>query len=250
MKHPIAHRRLLALLAAALIAASPSPAPAETVSFETDDGYTIVGELQPARPEAPAAILLHQYRTDRSTWAPLVPRLRAAGWTVLAIDQRTHGESTRRGDETVRVADIHSNEFGPIVREGPRDVAAARAFLARRGLGAGGLALVGASYGCSVSLLAAQAQPDVDAIVLLSPGVRYFRVPVTQAAAGFPGALLAVGAEDDHRRHRDARALVDAHSGRERLVVYPTGGHGTALLTTRPEVVDVIVEFLGAALSP
>ena len=49
------------------------------------------------------------YRSNRRAWAPLVPELVAAGFTVLAIDQRAHGESQERHGEKVSVASIPSS---------------------------------------------------------------------------------------------------------------------------------------------
>ena len=149
----------LALLALGLALASGAQAREPVsfpVSFETEDGFVLHGNLvSGGSTESPVAILLHMYRQDRSSWQPLVPALTARGVTVLAIDQRTHGQSTRQGEKDVRVADLPRGAFGDVVRAGPKDVAAARTFLLKRGFLADRLALVGASYGCSVALLSA-----------------------------------------------------------------------------------------------
>ncbi len=235
----------IAVLAGLTLAA---PASTEQVRFATSDGFSLVGDLHANEPQAPALILLHMYRSDRSAWAPLVPRLRAAGFTVLALDQRAHGESTRQGNKIVRVQAIERGGFGEFVRAGVRDVAAARDLLASRGLGSGGIALLGASYGCSVSLLATADRAGVAAAVLLSPGASYFGVDVMPAARGFAGKLLAVAAEDDPGSARSTRAIALAHAGAEQPILYPSGGHGTRLFGSRPQVMDAIVEFLSRAL--
>jgi esterase len=48
-------------------------------------------------PGAPPLVLLHGLRSDRSTWAGTAPELVAAGYRVLAFDQRGHGESVHTG---------------------------------------------------------------------------------------------------------------------------------------------------------
>jgi esterase len=48
-------------------------------------------------PVAPPLVLLHGLRSDRSTWAGTAQELAAAGYRVLAPDQRGHGESARAG---------------------------------------------------------------------------------------------------------------------------------------------------------
>jgi len=243
--------RAFRLFVAALLASLGGAAPAawaERVSFRTEDGFTLVGDLRPGAPEAPSVILLHMYSSNRGAWAPLVPKLRDAGFTVLAFDQRGHGESTSRIGGELRVAEIPRDEFGAVLRNGVRDVAAAKALLAERGLGRGGLALVGASYGCSVALLASQALPGIGAVALLSPGAAYFGVDVLPAARAFRGPLLGVAAEDDPASARGVRAIVAAHPDPDELVVYPSGGHGTRLFGPRPDLAARVVEFLARSL--
>jgi pimeloyl-ACP methyl ester carboxylesterase len=250
--------RLVALWLSLLLALPLAAGAGETrrqlslpVSFETSDGFVLKGELTSAADaKAPVAILLHMYRSDRSAWAPLVPDLVAAGFTVLAIDQRTHGESQERHGETVNVATIPRAAFGEVVRAGVRDVKAAVGYLARQGIATDRLVLVGASYGCSVSLLSAEEVEGVQALVLLSPGTNYFGVDVLEAASSFPGPLLAVAAEDDRNAVESARIITARHRGTDDLEIYRSGGHGTRLFGPRPPVKRRIVEFAKKAVEP
>jgi pimeloyl-ACP methyl ester carboxylesterase len=219
------------------------------VSFETSDGFVLKGDLTSASDaNAPIAVLLHMYRSNRSAWAPLVPELVGAGFTVLAIDQRAHGESTQRNGERVEVASVPRDQFAAFVRAGVHDVEAARAYLARQGLATDRILLVGASYGCSVALLSAQKIEGVGALVLLSPGTDYFGVDVVAAAQGFSGPMLAVAALDDRPAAESARTLVARHAGEDDLEIYASGGHGTQLFRPHPELKPRIVEFAEKAL--
>jgi pimeloyl-ACP methyl ester carboxylesterase len=223
------------------------------VEFQTGDGFAIHADLlRAADPSAPVAVLLHMYHSNRAAWTPLVPDLAAAGFTILAIDQRAHGRSTTRtgpdGDSTVTVSEIPRTAFGEVVRAGVKDVVAARSFLAAQGLTTDRIALVGASYGCSVSLLSATTIDGVRAVVLLSPGTAYFGVNVVDQARRFSGSLLAVAADDDPQAAAAARRLVEVHGGNDNLIVYPSGGHGTRLFGPRPDLRKRIVEFLTEAM--
>jgi hypothetical protein len=89
----------------------PAPLPGaeanvpDAVDFESSDGVLLHADLwRTGDPEAPAVVLVHQARSDRSEWASFVSELRARapGLTVLALDLRGHGASTRAGDATVR----------------------------------------------------------------------------------------------------------------------------------------------------
>jgi pimeloyl-ACP methyl ester carboxylesterase len=219
------------------------------VSFETSDGFVLKADLTSAADtQAPVAILLHMYRSDRSAWTPLVPDLVAAGFTVLAIDQRAHGESKERRGEMVNVAAIPRAAFGEVVRAGVRDVKAAVDYLAKQGLATDRLVLIGASYGCSVSILSAKKVEGVRALVLLSPGTNYFGVDVLEAASRFPGPLLAIAAEDDRQAAESARIIATRHRGPDDLEIYRSGGHGTRLFGPQPRVKQRIVEFAKKAV--
>jgi pimeloyl-ACP methyl ester carboxylesterase len=220
----------------------------EEVQFATDDGFTIHADLTRAESEeAPVAILLHMYRSDRHAWKRLTPKLTAAGFHVLALDQRTHGDSTRRGEETIRVEDIPRPRFGAVVRKGVLDVVAGYRFLQKQGLSTENVAMIGASYGCTVSLLAARDLPGINALVLLSPGALYFGVSVLEVVRFYSMPMLVVAAEDDRDAADNARALTEAHKGKKELVVYPSGGHGTRLFDSHPEIIDSMLTFLSSA---
>jgi len=221
------------------------------VSFETSDGFVLEGDLtSSADTSAPIAILLHMYRSDRGAWAPLVPELVEAGFTVLAIDQRAHGESKQQRGRRVDVATIPQTRFGKLVRNGVRDVDAAVRYLARQGMDTDRIVLIGASYGCSVSLLSAEHLEGVRALVLLSPGANYFGVDVLGAASSFPGPLLIVAAEDDRDSVENARVIAARHRGAGDLEIYSSGGHGTRLFDRRPQLKQRIVEFVVKAVEP
>lgn len=242
-----------ALLVLANLARAAGP---ESAAFETSDGFTLKADLWRATdPKAPVAILLHQFNLDRRSFSALVPALQQQGFTVLALDQRGQGESTSQrtpgGDRAVRIQELPRARVGPLVKAGPADVAAALGFLERHGMATDRVVLVGASYGCTVSLLTTERDKRVRAVALLSPGTDYFGVDALPAASAFHGAFFAVAAEDDpvQSAPASARALVAAHDGPERLLIQPTGGHGVALLDTHPELAAQISAFLAQAVA-
>jgi len=66
------------------------------ISFETDDGVTVYGEVYKAADapmSAPVILLFHQGASNgRAEYEPLVPRLIEAGYHAIAIDQRRGGD--------------------------------------------------------------------------------------------------------------------------------------------------------------
>lgn len=223
------------LLLAPLAAAQPAQAPVEAVRFESEDGWKLHADYAPAKDAgAPVVILLHQYRAQRGTWRKVLGALQAAGLHALAIDQRAHGESTHKGEEQLQVAKVPRGEFAELVRQGPRDVAAGLAFLRKRGLAAKRVLLVGASYGCSVSILSSAQLPEVKGLALLSPGKAYFGVDVAAPLGKFNGRVMIAVAQGDGC-YRDFHPLRKATLVPSLLVVKGRE-HGTRLLGKPLEV--------------
>lgn len=147
----------------------------EEVTFPATDGLVIHATLwQGARPDVPAIVLVHQLSRDRTEWRPLVARLLApTALTVLALDLRGHGASTRRPDG----GEIDWRSMTPADWVGvERDVAGALRFLesgAGRSLRPARLAIAGSSIGSSAAIRAAASDPRVAGVAALSPGRAY-----------------------------------------------------------------------------
>jgi pimeloyl-ACP methyl ester carboxylesterase len=94
-----------AILAAALTVAAHAKAPSrETITFASAGDVTVYGDVhRPAGAEAaPLIILFHQARSNaRGEYGAVIPRLVAAGYNVLAIDQRSGGSHFGAANRTV-----------------------------------------------------------------------------------------------------------------------------------------------------
>jgi dienelactone hydrolase len=95
-------RTLLALsllLAAPACNAKPAPsnqvdvalAPSEAVTLKAADGVTVYGRLYKAEKPKALILLFHQAGSSKDEYATIAPRLVAAGFSALAIDQRAGG---------------------------------------------------------------------------------------------------------------------------------------------------------------
>jgi pimeloyl-ACP methyl ester carboxylesterase len=243
-------RRRLSLLAAMLVAAAgcgggdqPSPdharatptasaAPAtaseticgqpaagvKAVRFRTGDGVTLSGAVVGSGPVG--AVLIHEYPLDYCGWLPYARYLARHGVRTLMFDLRCFGRSACPGGRGHVVA----------------DVAAAMAELRRHG--ARRIAVVGASMGGAIAVVAA-ARLHPAAVVNLSgerttagltPGI------TVNAGAAAPGvtapALFVVARGDRYVPVADMRAVARrAQSTTKRLIVLPPiAGHGWNLL--------------------
>lgn len=236
----------------------------EAVQFESPDGVVLHGSLwRTGDPAAPAVVFVHQARSDRTEWAGVIERLHrlVPGLTVLAFDLRGHGASTRVGDRTLRWKELQGGDHPGLRRWASctDDVQAAVAFLRGRvhGTVPRAIGLVGSSVGAT-SVIRAAANDGVvgpggiAAVVVLSPGMNYFSVPIEGAAETLKmrrTPVLAVGARDDPNdvvgtMEHLQRILAD----QLQVLLFDDGGHGVAVAAAHPEVAGTIGAFLKARL--
>src|SRR3954454_16527526 len=188
----------------------PSPA----IRFRTSDGVMLSGAVAGAGPVG--AVLIHEYPLDLCGWWPYARYLAGHGVHVLLFDLRCFGRSGcghGRGHATT-------------------DVAAAMAELRRRG--ARRIALVGASMGGTIAVVAAARLHPAAMVDLsgerdttgLTPGID---ADAGAAAHGVTApALFAVARGDRYVPVDDMRAVARrVRSPTRRLIVLPAAaGHG------------------------
>ena len=223
--------------------------PGEVVRFKTSDSIEIVGDyIAPPRSKSPApcVVLVHMLRVDRSSWAPMIPKLHKAGLAVLSIDLRGHGDSgaPQRDEMRRRAAEQDVSLF----HEMHRDVEAAVSWLVgREEVDKTRLALIGATVGFSVALDYATHDPSIDVIVGLTPGSGYVGMDSVSGALMYgkrPMLLLAV--ETDSR----ATETISRMNPMIEVNIVGSGtGHGTRMLTqyekTPGEIIDYVLSNLG-----
>lgn len=218
-------------------AAEPVPEP---VSVRTADGFRVFGDYyEPAAGPHPApfVILLHMYGHDRTSWRPLIEPLHEAGFGVLALDLRGHGQSaTTETAERVKARD------GEIFREMQEDVRAAYSFMATKSeLDRARFAIVGASVGCSIALQYAVADKSVDAIVCLSPGLDYLGLDSAADIRQVQGRkILLIAAETERAAPQTLEKATDGVSAS----IFKGEAHGTDLIAGESRALAETVSFL------
>ena len=220
---------LLALSGSALAASRP-------VALRTVDGVAIAATVYeaPASP-APAVVLVHMLTRTKEDWRPFAERLQAAGLTALALDLRGHGQSEGSAAPASAMA---------------LDVRAAVSWLAARSeVHAGAVAIVGASLGASLALLAAAEAPAVRGVALLSPASDYRGVRIEAAAKKYGGRpMLLVVSSDDPYALRTAHTLTgEGQPGREQRIS-AQAAHGSHLVDRDPDVAAALVDWLRRTL--
>lgn len=225
---------------------------AERITLQAADGFPLVGLYEKGHGEAssqPAVLLLHMYKRQKGSWQPLMLALKAQGLSSLAIDLRGHGESRFDAsgvDQHFRVVDRDAVFFNQMYLDG----LAAVAWL--RGQGHHQLGVVGASIGCSVAMqMMAAGQPDIAAMVLMTPGRDYLGINTIGHLQHWPGIplLILTSAEETER---GAAAIY--HSLQDRgaeLVVFDQEAiHGTMMFGEVDGVEERISTWLSKRLRP
>ena len=87
---------LLAMPLRSSVGAAPPDLMASDVTIPSRSGSVVRGWIARGEPGAGAVVLLHGIHADRRAMVPRMRFLRAAGYSVLAIDLQGHGESPGR----------------------------------------------------------------------------------------------------------------------------------------------------------
>lgn len=125
----------------------------ETVHFMTMRERMLEAWWLPAKAPQGQVVITHGWGANRATLLPLAPLLLEAGWSLLLIDVRNHGNSD---DDT----------FSSMPRFA-EDIDAARSWL-KHNQPALPTALIGHSVGAAATLLCASRRDDIAAVVSLS----------------------------------------------------------------------------------
>lgn len=223
--------------------ASPEPELAESIinevreEIEASDGLILVGTYYAPiemPPPWPGVILLHMLGVDRSSWDDYARQLTSAGYAVFALDMRGHGDTGGAVDWGLAGNDIQQvwNNLST-----KTDIDPDR------------MALVGASIGANMALVAGANEAGVRTVVLLSPGLDYAGVTTDAAMVAYGDRpVLIVASQEDTYAANSSRNLEEVAIGEARLVMYQNAGHGTHMLAGETGLGELIIEWLDTHL--
>lgn len=207
------------------------PLSMEKISFQTNDGVTIVGNWYPVEQSKRFALLLHMMPATKESWQPLAEAFAQAGVSSLAIDLRGHGESIQ-----LEAGVLDYKKFSDAEQQAKmRDVEAAVAWLKEKGAREETIALVGASIGANLAMVYGSQHNKVPVIVALSPGLEYRGVSAERAGvriAPDQKVLLAAAGGDTYSFdtiNTLARRMVAVEP---EVLRYQGSAHGTDLFNT------------------
>jgi pyridoxine 5-phosphate synthase len=228
---------LAMVLLAVCVAAPSAEAAGRPVTLPSPDGVTIAGEFyEGSSRSSPAVLLVHMLTRSRGEWGTLPDRLRDLGLTVLTIDLRGHGQSSGSAQDL------------PAMSQDVR--AALRWLITRPNVRADAIAVIGASLGASLALLASMDVPQVRAIGLLSPSLDYrgLRTDVSLIKRLGSRSLWMASSAEDPMALRTMRDFAAEPSGPREQHVSTVAAHGTVLLERDADVARTLVDWLRRTL--
>jgi esterase/lipase len=169
-----------------------------------------------------AVLLLHMLGKDRHEYDSLIPTIMQNSYSVLALDFRGHGNSD------LNYTTFTDADWQNLVL----DVQAGVDFLEEKGYTQ--ITVIGASIGANAALKEAVQDPRIDTLILISPGEDYHGLKTLDYAQFYNKPIVVVAAMDDKDAAVAATKIYNAvKTENKELKMYPTGGHGTALLTSQ-----------------
>jgi pimeloyl-ACP methyl ester carboxylesterase len=184
---------------------------------------------------------------DRSSYDDLLEPLRSAGYALLALDFRGHGESRQGPPGTDgKPTTLDWESFGAQEWAGTvEDVRAGLdALRRRRGVDPERIGIMGASIGANAAVRAAAQDVGVRGLVLLSPGLDYRGVTTMDAVGALAARpVLIAAAQQDTYSFTSSQQLVE-HLPQAEFATLPGDAHGTNMFVTNPELGQKVAAYL------
>ncbi|MFQ5846194.1 MAG: alpha/beta hydrolase [Candidatus Methylomirabilales bacterium] len=247
----MAWRRLLKVLGCIMLVTALSPRAegraAERITVRAADGTVLVGDLYLPPPEGqekpPLVVLLHMLSRHRGDWQAFIPRLTAQGDAVFAMDLRGHGESIRKGPGRLSWRGFSRADYARMPEDLLETLNALSAYRDRIDLER--VAVIGASIGCNVALVAAAEHRAIRALVLLSPGLDYRGIRTDEAMRRYGHRpILLVASQGDSYAANSTRTLHALAAGPKELKIYGGHAHGTRILEGTPDAAPLVLGWL------
>ena len=219
---------------------------AREVSFETDDGWEIFGNLlvpDCGDREAAGVILLHSGRSDRYIFADMERMLVREGLAVLNIDWRGRGKSTNKGS----YLGLSKTERD----DGKLDAKAAKDFLvSQRQVDPDRIGFVGVIHGAEHAVRSSLEDPRVKAIAILSGYTPLDDAERAYVTGGQPHVMF-VSSTGHKTTSGVMRSLYEASPDKlSRFFLFEGGAIGYQLFELDDKLERDIVAWLVEGLAP
>jgi dienelactone hydrolase len=204
----------------------------------TTDGVSLPAHLyRPALAQPPGLILVHRQGGGAPHWEPLAVRAQQSGYLVLALNLRGHDPQ----GQTMDFKRFTAVDWEKCLL----DIDAGKKSLLDAGADPENLFIAGEGLGASLALQFAVGDPQIQGLVMISPGLEYQGIdaePLLLQLSHRP--TLLVWAESDAYAAASGGTLKRVAPGHVEVHTYPGTAHGTDLFATSPQSTGQIVVWL------
>ncbi len=204
-------------------AAAPFVAPSRALTLTAKDGVTVYARLYSAESPKAVILLFHQAGSSKDEYATIAPRLVAAGYTALAIDQRAGGGLYGPNETAAHVIGK------PDYLDAAQDLQAAVDWALPQNVP---IIVWGSSYSASLAFpLATKNTSKIKGVLAFSPGDYFSDKHLVETAAARLTVPVYVTSAPDADEVAAARAITDALPPGLATRYVPTEGvHGASTL--------------------
>lgn len=214
-------------------ASQPAGQP-EEVTIDGFDGLRVAGTFYPGSGPAPwpGVMLLHMNGGVRADWDAFARQLADSGYAALAVDLRAHGDTGGERDWDKAAGDLQRVWDYLAGRDDVDDTKTA---------------VAGASIGANMALATGAAEPDINTVILLSPGQNYFGVTTDDKIGEYGDRpIFVVASQEDTQAVGGSELIHELATGLSQLQMYQGAGHGTSMFGPQPELADLMIDWLDA----
>lgn len=220
------------------------------VEISSYDGFKLVGimdipDYASVETKAPLVIFLHSIYKDHRAWQDLPKKVKNfTKVATLNLDLRGHGKSTQTAEnKKLHWQNMNQEDF----KKMPEDILEILKFIEKDypEINHNKVAIVGASLGATMGLMAASYVENIDTIIMFSPMLKYkgfdLRLPVVKY--GKKPILFIVSIKDLYP-YESSTELMKFVQGEKKFSAFPFGGHGEDLLKFQPDSEKITIEWL------
>ena len=219
------------------------------VSFKTEDGWTIHGNLRypddlgKSAKRVPGVIQVSGARSNRHSMYRFEEEFSRKGFAVLSIELRGRGQSMQgQLFDSEKVFEVRENLLASPFE---LDTEAAIDFLVSvQGIDSDRIAIVGEARGTRSALLAAEGDNRIKAMILISAYEADERM--AKAAASLDIPMLLIDTETNWAR--EGTEFVHRTAKNSQLMIYPRLGHSHHIRYFHPQMVGFMGDFLAREL--
>ncbi len=231
-----------------VVFAADAKSDTHTIEYVSKDSYVIRSELTFPKTKAanyPLVVLLHSYGLSSKFWDGLPKKLNNAGYAVLAIDFRGHGQSIYLTNLKQRSYMYLSKET---FQQFPNDVynIVNKVYDTYSSVSKNETFFIGADIGANTAIYVADMlKKKPAALVLITPQVDFkgLYTPIKLAEAGVVPVLAIASAKDAYSLSQ-INDLKKYAQGVVSLLRLPAGGPGMTTIATNSSAMDTIINWL------